>query len=43
MAIRFLTVWHKVRGRWLLTQSLNSVPTTGQAAAETRKQSAKSI
>lgn len=42
LTIRFLTVWHEIHGRWYLTQSLNSVPTTGQGAAGILKQSAKS-
>ncbi len=35
--IRFLTVWTKRGGKWLLTQSLNSVPTEGQSAKEILK------
>lgn len=34
MTIRFLTVWKRSSGKWLLTQSLNSVPTTGQSARD---------
>jgi hypothetical protein len=33
--VRFLTVWNHVPGHgWLLTQSINSTPTTGQSAAD---------
>lgn len=30
--VRLTTVWRKVHGVWLLTQSANSVPTTGSSA-----------
>jgi ketosteroid isomerase-like protein len=39
--IRFATVWHHVRGGWLLTQSSNSVPTVGSSAKEILKSNAK--
>lgn len=37
MTIRFLTVWKWTESRWLLTQSLNSVPTAGQSASDINK------
>jgi ketosteroid isomerase-like protein len=32
--VRMATVWHKVGGRWLLTQASSTVPTTGSSASE---------
>ncbi len=37
MTIRFVTVWKWVENRWLLTQSLNCVPTVGQSASDFAK------
>jgi hypothetical protein len=35
--VRFTTVWRRVNGRWMLTMSSNSVPTTGSSAADILK------
>ncbi|MEO6966943.1 MAG: nuclear transport factor 2 family protein [Rhodanobacteraceae bacterium] len=34
LTLRVSTVWHKVNGVWMLTQSSNCVPTTGSSARE---------
>jgi ketosteroid isomerase-like protein len=39
--VRFATVWRSVKGRWLLTQSANSVPTVGSSAADLVRPSSK--
>lgn len=37
VTVRFLTLWRRRGDDWLLTQSLNSQPTTGQSAADILK------
>ena len=34
VTVRFATNWRKVDGQWRLMQSANTVPTSGQSAAE---------
>lgn len=41
VVVRFATVWRRDGDRWLLTQSANTVPTTGSSAAELLERAAK--
>lgn len=34
VVVRFSTTWHRVRDRWYLTQSANTVPTRGSSAKQ---------